>query len=75
MEKVFPGGYWVWDRWYPDPDSTGFEGFRWRSADDLKLNFFWLSYYMTDGKKGEIDKVLFDDVVVSKHYIGPLQGK
>ncbi len=73
LKKGAPNGYWHWDRWIPDPDSSGFEGFRWRSVPDLKINFFWLSYYMTDGKQGEIDKVLFDDVVVSRHYIGPLK--
>ncbi len=74
LGEGFPHGYWHWDRWIPDPDSAGFEGFRWRSTPRLKLNFFWLSYYMTDGREGEIDKVLFDDVVVSRHYIGPLPG-
>ncbi len=74
LGKGHPNGYWNWDKWIPDPDSSGFEGFRWRTVEPLKINFFWLSYYMTDGKPGEIDKVLFDDVVVSKHYNGPLPG-
>lgn len=68
----FPMGYWVWDRFIQNPDSTAFEGFRWRNTEKLKLNFFWLSYYMTDGIQGEIDKVLFDDVIVSTKYIGPI---
>ena len=72
MGKGFPKGYWIWDRFKPDPDSTGFEGFRWRNTEKLKLNFFWLSYYMTAGKPGEIDKILFDDVIVSTGYVGPL---
>jgi hypothetical protein len=41
----------------------------------MKLNFFWLSYYMTDGKPGQIDKVLFDDVVISTQYNGPLSNQ
>ena len=68
----FPTGYWVWDKFIPNHDSTAFEGFQWRNTEKLKLNFFWLSYYMTDGKQGEIDKVLFDDVIVSTRYIGPI---
>jgi hypothetical protein len=72
LGKGFPNGYWKWDKFISAPDSLPFEGFQWRNNDKLKLNFFWLSYYMTDGKPGEIDKILFDDVVVSKRYIGPL---
>ena len=50
-----------------------FPGFQWRSDKELKLNFFWLNYYMTKGKQGEVDQILFDEIVVSSEYIGPLQ--
>jgi hypothetical protein len=73
LGQGFPNGHWVWDRFYPAPDSTAFEGFQWRNTDVLKLNFFWLSYYMTDGIPGQIDKVLFDDVMVATEYIGPFK--
>jgi len=53
-------------------NGTPFEGFQWRNNEDLKLNFFWLNYYVTKGNPGDIDQVLFDDVVVSTDYIGPL---
>ncbi|MDC6366823.1 MULTISPECIES: hypothetical protein [Flavobacteriaceae] len=49
-----------------------FEGFQWRTDSRLKLTFFWLNYYMTTGKPGEIEEILFDEVVVSDRYIGPL---
>lgn len=55
-------------------DGIPFEGFQWRSDDRLKLSFFWLNYYMTKGAPGEIDQILFDDVVISKEYIGPLKN-
>lgn len=69
--KGYPSGYWIWGNFQNNQDSTKFEGLRWRNSDQLKINFFWLSYYLTDGKEGEIDKVLFDDVVISTRYIGP----
>ncbi|MBV6643185.1 MAG: hypothetical protein KI791_20870 [Cyclobacteriaceae bacterium] len=50
-----------------------FEGFQWRNCDQLKLTFFWLNYYMTKGEAGAVDKVLFDELVVSTEYIGPLK--
>lgn len=50
-----------------------FKGYQWRNNDQLKLTLFWLNYYMTKGKEGEIDQILFDDIVVSNKYIGPLK--
>lgn len=70
LGEGFPNGYWIWDKFYPHPDSSAFEGFQWRNDDRLKLNFFWLLYYMT-GESDHMDKVYFDDVVVSTEYIGP----
>ena len=72
LGEGFPNGYWVWDKFYPHPDSLGFEGFQWRNDENLKLNFFWLLYYMTDGTVGQTDQVFFDDIVISTEYIGPL---
>jgi len=69
-----PNGYWVWDKFYPHPDSTPFEGFQWRIDDELKVNFFWLLFYMTEGYIGQVDSVWFDDVIVATEYIGPLAG-
>jgi hypothetical protein len=71
LGEGFPNGYWIWDNFYPHPDSSAFEGFQWRNDDKLKLNFFWLLYYMT-GETDHTDKVYFDDVVVSTDYIGPI---
>ena len=60
---------------------TPFEGFRWRSHPDLKVNFFWLLFYVTDSAAKQagvtnpkpINRVWFDDVVVATEYIGPDQ--
>ncbi len=49
-----------------------FEGFRWRSTEDLKLNFLWVLFYITRAPEGHVSQVWFDDIVVAKEYIGPL---
>ena len=72
LGEGFPNGYWVWDKFYPHTDSSAFEGFQWRNDENLKLNFFWLLYYMTDGITGQTDQVFFDDIVISTEYIGPI---
>ena len=72
LGKGFPKGRWVWDSFIPDPNGQPFEGFRWRNTDDLKLNFLWLLLYITDAPPGHKSSVCFDDIVVAKKYIGPI---
>ena len=56
-----------------------FSGIRWRKDADLKINCFWLEHYGYD--EGDPTKsfwkneqtVWFDDVVVARRYIGPMQ--
>lgn len=68
----FPHGKWVWDSFIPDPASTPFKGFRWRSDEKLKLNYLWVLLYITKAPQGYVSKVWFDHIVVAKRYIGPL---
>ncbi len=72
LGQGFPRGKWVWDSFNPDPQGEPFEGFRWRTTEDLKLNFLWLLLYITDSPPGHISKVWFDDIVVAREYIGPI---
>ena len=67
----FPKGKWVWDSFTPDPNGVPFEGFQWRSDEDLKLNFLWVLLYITKAPPGYVSKVWFDDIIVAKRYIGP----
>jgi hypothetical protein len=57
-----------------------FEGFRWRTSNDLRINFFWLLHYVTEyaatsnrvtNPKRE-NRVSFDDIVVATEYVGPI---
>lgn len=59
---------------------TPFEGFRWRTHADLKVNFFWLLFYVTENAGRQngvpapnpVNRVWFDDLVVATEYVGPL---
>jgi hypothetical protein len=70
----FPRGRWVWDSFLPDPNGTPFEGFRWRSSEELNLNYLWLLLYITDAPAAHVSKVWFDDIVVARQYIGPISA-
>jgi hypothetical protein len=57
---------------------TPFEGFRWRKHPELKVNFFWLLFYVTENAARQnnvepkpVNQVWFDDIVVATEYIGP----
>jgi hypothetical protein len=61
-----------------------FEGFRWRTTDNLKINSFWLLFYNTDQParhnrdprpESRVMQVWFDDVVIATEYIGPVYGR
>jgi hypothetical protein len=60
-----------------------FEGFRWRTSNDLKINFFWLLHYVTENatRQNKVNNpkltntVWFDDIVVSESYVGPIKRK
>jgi len=64
-----------------DESGEFFEGFRWRKSADLKINFFWPLYYVTENAPRQnkvanpprTNRVWFDDVVVATEYIGPLR--
>ncbi|RJP19973.1 MAG: hypothetical protein C4527_26005 [Candidatus Omnitrophota bacterium] len=50
-----------------------FTGIRWRTDAALKINDFWLLLYVHDSPK--INRVWFDEIVISQNYIGPLENE
>jgi hypothetical protein len=59
-----------------------FEGLLLRKDDKLKINHLWLEHYVDPGAQrqnrvsnpNEVNRIWFDDVVVSTQYIGPIRG-
>jgi hypothetical protein len=58
-----------------------FEGLRLRTSTALQLNHLWLEHYIDEGPQRQnklanpnrVNRVWFDDVVVSTAYIGPIR--
>ncbi len=50
-----------------------FDGFRWRQAEQLKLNFLWVLLYITKAPPDHVSRIWFDHIVVSKTYVGPIR--
>ncbi|MHC4396316.1 MAG: hypothetical protein ACYS1A_11745 [Planctomycetota bacterium] len=75
LGEGFPNGYWTGDTFNPDPAGSPFEGFLWRTTEEReKLNWIWLSLYISNAPNGYISRVWFDDVVVATEYIGPINA-
>jgi len=70
----FPRGRWTGGWWRPDVAEQGsFDGFRWRSTEELAVNYIWTYLYITKAPSGHLSKVWFDNIVVAKEYVGPIQ--
>jgi hypothetical protein len=60
------------ERFVVPPGGQPFEGFRWRTSKDLRLNYLWVYLYITQAPAGHVSRVWFDDIVIATEYIGPL---
>ena len=70
----FPKGQWTGGWWRSDENSNhSFEGFNWRDIRALAINYLSLQFYMPNVRSGHVSKVWFDNVIVAKKYIGPIQ--
>lgn len=77
----YPVGSWIRERFVTsgpyNRDPKPFDGFCWRTDDRLKINRLLLQWYVSDetAKRGLTDAniVYFDNVVIARQYIGPLQ--
>jgi hypothetical protein len=61
----FPNGYWVADSFYPNAGSPPFEGFLWRTVEELAITCIHLGH-------GTACRIWYDDAVVATNYIGPI---
>jgi hypothetical protein len=69
----FPRGTWTGGWWSPQAESdSSFEGFRWRTRDELLLNYIWTYVYITAAERGHTTKVWFDNIIIARQYIGPM---
>ena len=65
--------------WIDGREAGRWKGIRWRTDPALKVNGIWIMLYVTEnaGRQNRVEKqpatvrVWFDDIVVSRRYIGP----
>ena len=57
--------------WIDGKPAARFTGIRWRTDARLQVNDFWLMLYVHQCT--QVNRVWFDDVVISREYIGPIK--
>lgn len=72
LGQGFPNGTWSGGNFTQSSSGSPFEGFRWRSDANLKVNWIWLQNYAPDDPAGFTSSIKFDHVVVARSYIGCL---
>ncbi len=70
----FPNGSWDFDSWSNDPAGQPFEGFRWRTAEKLDINYIWIEFYDDTTPPGESHHIKFSNLVIARQYIGPIKN-
>lgn len=66
----FPNGHWFKDKWYNNPNDPPFEGFRWRTDENLNINWIWIEFW--HNSDGPSSNIKFSNIVMAKDYIGPI---
>lgn len=70
----FPNGYWDMDSWLNDEAGQPFDGFRWRTTEQLNINYLWIQFYDDTTPPGGSHHIKFSNLVVARKYIGPIHG-
>jgi hypothetical protein len=74
LGQGFPNGTWSGGTFTQSPGGSPFEGFRWRSDENLELNWIWLQNYATLDPPGFRGDMKFDHVVLARSHVGCLAG-
>jgi hypothetical protein len=72
LGQGFPNGTWSGGNFIQSATGSPFEGFRWRTDANLKLNWIWLQNYAPNDPAGFTGSLKFDNLVVATRYIGCL---
>jgi len=73
LGEGFPQGEWRGGWWAPDAESDeAFEGYQWRTVEELTVNYVWNYLYITKAPAGHVSRVWYDNIVVATEYVGPI---
>ena len=68
----FPNGSMLYGK-FRAGGNVPFKGFRWRTDENLKINYIWIEFYDDKSPAGVSHYIKFDNLVIAKKYIGPIK--
>ncbi|MFT3702121.1 MAG: hypothetical protein QM802_07115 [Agriterribacter sp.] len=69
----FPKGYWNKDSWFNSSAGSPFKGFRWRTDENLNINYLWIEFFDDKSPVGASHYIKYSNLVIAKKYIGPIK--
>jgi hypothetical protein len=69
----FPNGTMNYGQFTANPNDAPFQGFRWRTDPNLKINFIWFLFYDDSSPANVSHYIKFANFVMAKKYIGPIK--
>jgi hypothetical protein len=72
LGQGFPNGTWSGGNFIQSATGSPFEGFRWRTDANLRVNWIWLQNYAPNEPAGFTGHLKYDQLVVATRYIGCL---
>jgi hypothetical protein len=69
----FPNGSMLYGK-FTAGGNLAFNGFRWRTDKNLKINYIWIEFYDDKSPAGISHHIKFDNLVIAKKYIGPIKN-
>jgi hypothetical protein len=69
----FPNGTMTYGKFTANPNDPSFQGFRWRTDPNLKINYIWIEFYDDKSPANVSHYIKFDHLVMANKYIGPIK--
>ena len=69
----FPNGTMTYGKFTANATDPSFQGFRWRTDPNLKINYIWVEFYDDTSPINVSHYIKFDHLVMAKKYIGPIK--
>ncbi|HUQ67729.1 MAG TPA: hypothetical protein VM101_16320 [Flavitalea sp.] len=69
----FPTGNMEHGKFTAHANAEPFKGFRWRTDENLGINYIWIEFYDDKSPVDVSHYIKFDNLVVARKYIGPIK--
>jgi hypothetical protein len=69
----FPNGHMEHGKFTTQSNAEPFKGFRWRTNENLGINYIWIEFYDDKSPANVSHYIKFDNLIIARKYIGPIK--